>query len=81
MNATNYFVLAENKYREAAAKCGDYSEFADLKKNITKMVKYLPTTEPNYSTNSISNFIDHLIDFTYATQNYARCALDILDLL
>lgn len=81
VNATNYFVLASNKYREAAIKCGDYSEFADLKKNINNMVKYLPTTEPNYSTNSISNFIDHLIDFTYATQNYARCALDILDLL
>ena len=81
VNATNYFVLASSKYREAAIKCGDYSEFADLKKYINNMVKYLPTTEPNYSTNSLSNFIDDLIDFTYATQDYARCALDILDLL
>ena len=81
LNAVPYYTRAAEKYREAAAKCGDYEELSELKMYLNRMADYLPTLEPDATVSDIDDFLDDMVDYSYACQDYARCALDILDLL
>lgn len=81
LSATYYFSLAKDKYSQAADLCGSYPEFAELKRCLNSIANYLPTEYPDYTVDSVSDYVDAVIDASYAAQDYADVALELLDLL
>ena len=81
LSATYYFSLAKDKYSQAADLCGSYPEFAELKRCLNSIANYLPTEYPDYTVDSVSDYVDAVIDASYASQDYADVALELLDLL
>ena len=81
LSATYYFSLAKDKYSQAADLCGSYPEFSELKRCLNSIANYLPTEYPDYTVDSVSDYVDAVIDASYAAQDYADVALELLDLL
>lgn len=76
-SAVTYFALAQSKYLEAVEKCGDYEEFAEIKKYLQEMADYIPTEAPSNTTSSVTQFIYDINDTSEAGINFTNAYLDI----